>query len=292
MLITVFTPTYNREHLLPRLYESLCKQRCIDFEWLIVDDGSQDQTAEVVKRLAEDNQHQFEIRYIYKDNGGKHTAVNLGTQEAKGELFFIADSDDVLTDDALAIVAEKWQKVRDDSTVAGIAGLDIDRNKHQVIGSGLPQEAIRCNAMEIRYQYHVTGDLKEVFRTRILRQFPFPEIPKERFCPEQLCWFRIAQHFQLYYFNTPIYGVEYQNDGITSGITKARMNSPIASMMTYAELTTYNVPLKERMKAAINYWRFRCCNHSAGRLPRLKPIFNVFAPLGWMMHLRDLRYNR
>ena len=290
MLITVFTPTYNREHLLPRLYESLCKQGFVDFEWLIVDDGSQDETKKVIERLAEDNQHRFEIRYIYKDNGGKHTAVNLGTQKAKGELFFIADSDDVLTDDALEVVVGNWQKVKEEPIVAGVAGLDIDRNTHEVIGSGLSQEAILCDAMAIRYQYYVKGDLKEVFRTSVLRQFPFPEIPGERFCPEQLCWFRIAQHFKLYYFNTPIYCVEYQKDGITSGITKARMNSPKASMMTYAELATYRVPLKERIKAAINYWRFRCCKHSTHQFPRLLPIFNVFAPLGWLMHLKDLRY--
>lgn len=289
MLITVFTPTYNREHLLSRLYKSLCEQKFTDFEWLIIDDGSRDKTEEMVKRLINDNQHQFKIRYIYKDNRGKHTAVNLGTHKAKGDLFFIVDSDDVLSNNALEVVADKWQKVKDNPKIAGVVGLDYDRNTNQVIGSGLPQDTILCNAMEIRYQHHVTGDLKEVFRTSVLRQFPFPEIPEERFCPEQLCWFRIAQRFKLYYFNIPIYCVEYQSDGITSVITKARMKSPIASMMTYAELTTYDVPLKERIKAAINYWRFRFCKHTTTQFPHLTMLLNVFAPLGWLMHLRDLR---
>ena len=96
MLITVFTPTYNRAKLLPRLYKSLQEQTNKDFEWVIVDDGSTDNTKEVIDNIITQQENDFPIRYFYKENGGKHTAINQGAKEAKGELFFIADSDDVL----------------------------------------------------------------------------------------------------------------------------------------------------------------------------------------------------
>lgn len=286
MRITIFTPTYNRAHLLPRVYESLCGVdfgQC--FEWLIVDDGSTDNTRELIMDIVSKHAASFPIRYIYKGNGGKHTAVNVGVQEAKGELFFILDSDDYLPSDALKIVAEEWAKVRDDATIAGVAGLDRFADG-RTVGNGLPCDSIDCNAMDIRYKYHVTGDMKEVFRTEVLKEFPFPEIEGERFCPEQLVWFRIAQKYKLHYFNKPIYIAEYQEGGITAGITRARMNSPIATMMCYAELNKYDVPFKQKIKAAINYWRFRFCA-KGDKYPTISPLWSFVIPLALVMHLKD-----
>ena len=118
MTVTVFTPTYNRAYILPKLYESLKKQICNDFEWLIVDDGSTDETEKIVRGwLTEET---FPVRYIKQLNGGKHAAINRGVLETKSELFFIVDSDDQLTPDAIAIIKQKYQEVRDDDTVAGI----------------------------------------------------------------------------------------------------------------------------------------------------------------------------
>lgn len=293
-LITVLTPTYNRANLLPRLYESLCWQTCKDFEWIVVDDGSTDNTESVVNSKFIIQNSKFPIRYFKKENHGKHTAVNLGVKEAKGELVFIADSDDILPKDALSIVSEDYEKVKDNHQIAGVAGLDANALDGKIIGSGLPQDSIDCNAIDIRYKYHVKGDLKEVFRISVLRENPFPEIPGERFCPEQLVWFRIAQKYSLHYINKPIYIAEYQSDGLTSGITKARMNSPIASMMTYSEMLDYEIPLKEKVKAAINYWRFRCCykqtkENGSIKIPKVNGLWNLLAPFGGFFHLRDER---
>ncbi len=292
MLITVFTPTYNRAHLLPRLYESLCRQTFKEFEWLIVDDGSTDGTQEWVNSILNSQfsiLNSFSTRYFYQENGGKHKAVNRGVKVAKGELFFIADSDDRLQDDALEIVAAAFEKIREDKSIAGVVGLDCF-DKGEIVGSGLPKDTIDCNAIDIRLRHHVTGDLKEVFRTSVLKEFPFPEIEGERFCPEQLVWFRIAQKYRMRYFNKPIYIAEYQEQGITANITRTRMNSPIASMMTYAELNSYAIPFASKIKAAINYWRFRmsCSYHSNEDLPKLKWWYHWTAPLGYAMHLRDL----
>lgn len=285
--ITILTPTYNRASLLPRLFESLLRQTNKDFEWIVVDDGSTDDTREVVANLKEKCGGAFPMGYVYKANGGKHMAINIGAERARGELLFIADSDDLLTDDALEIVANSWHDISDDKSFAGIAGLDITMDTREVIGSGLPQEHIDCNAIDIRYRHHVTGDMKEVFRTEVLREFPFPEFAGERFCPEQLVWFRMARRYRLRYINKPIYIADYQPDGITAGITRARMRNPSASMLTYAELTECPVPFLVKVKAAINFWRFWHCRTATSVVPRVALRWHWLRPLGWMMHVRD-----
>lgn len=285
--ITILTPTYNRASLLPRLFDSLLRQTNKDFEWIVVDDGSTDDTREVVANLKEKCGGAFPMDYVYKANGGKHMAINMGVTRAQGELFFIVDSDDLLTDDALETVANSWHDISDDKSFAGIAGLDIAMDTREVIGSGLPQEHIDCNAIDIRYRHHVTGDMKEVFRTEVLREFPFPEFAGERFCPEQLVWFRMARRYRLRYINKPIYIADYQPDGITAGITRARMRNPSASMLTYAELTECPVPFLVKVKAAINFWRFWHCRTATSVVPRVALRWHWLRPLGWMMHVRD-----
>lgn len=285
--ITILTPTYNRASLLPRLFDSLLRQTYKDFEWIVVDDGSTDDTREVVANLKEKCGGAFPMGYVYKANGGKHMAINIGAERARGELLFIADSDDLLTDDALETVANSWHDISDDKSFAGIAGLDITMDTREVIGSGLPQEHIDCNAIDIRYRHHVTGDMKEVFRTEVLREFPFPEFAGERFCPEQLVWFRMARRYRLRYINKPIYIADYQPDGITAGITRARMRNPSASMLTYAELTECPVPFLVKVKAAINFWRFWHCRTATSVVPRVALRWHWLRPLGWMMHVRD-----
>lgn len=285
--ITILTPTYNRASLLPRLFDSLLRQTSKDFEWIVVDDGSTDDTREVVANLKEKCGGAFPMGYVYKANGGKHMAINIGAERARGELLFIADSDDLLTDDALETVENSWHDISDDKSFAGIAGLDITMDTREVIGSGLPQEHIDCNAIDIRYRHHVTGDMKEVFRTEVLREFPFPEFAGERFCPEQLVWFRMARRYRLRYINKPIYIADYQPDGITAGITRARMRNPSASMLTYAELTECPVPFLVKVKAAINFWRFWHCRTATSVVPRVALRWHWLRPLGWMMHMRD-----
>ncbi len=285
--ITILTPAYNRASLLPRVFDSLLRQTFKNFEWIVVDDGSTDNTQEVLASLKERCGDTFPMTCLFKENGGKHMAINMGVKHASGELFFIVDSDDMLPLDALATVMEEWRPISGDESFGGVAGLDIAMDSHEVIGSGLPREHIDANAMDIRYRHHVTGDMKEVFRTEVLRQFPFPEFEGERFCPEQLVWFRIARRYKLRYFNKPIYIADYQPDGITAGITRARMKSPSASMLTYAELTECPVPFLVKVKAAINFWRFWYCRTATSVVPHVATIWHLLRPLGWMMHRRD-----
>lgn len=287
MLITVATPTYNRAVLLPRLYKSLCKQTNKNFEWLVVDDGSTDDTEVVVANMIDEKR--VDIRYIRKPNGGKHTAVNLAAIEARGELIFIADSDDWLTNDSLEAVAGVYREVRGDESFAGVCGLDVSAEGN-IIGSGLPQSLIDATPIEIREKWQVRGDQKEVFRTEVLRQFPFPEISGERFCPEALVWNRIGAKYRLRYFDKPIYMVEYQPDGITSAITRVRMNCPISTMMTYSEWFDIAGTVKQKVKMALNYWRFRFCsrNNAVG----ISGWAKLLCVGGYVLHLKDLLEQR
>lgn len=283
MLVTIATPAYNRAALLPRLYRSLCEQTCSDFEWLVVDDGSDDDTPQVMESII--GESRIAVRYIRKPNGGKHTAVNLSAREARGELLFIADSDDWLPETAIADVIYAYSAIIDDEAFCGVCGLD-EYADGRVVGSGLPQDVIDASPQNIREKWGVTGDLKEVFRTEVLRSFPFPEIPDEKFCPEVLIWNRIGQKYKLRYFNKTIYTVEYQPNGLTQGITRARMNSPVASMMTYSEWFGMAATFKARLRMAINFWRFAMCAPLDRRLS-IAGWGKLLMPVGLLYHFKD-----
>lgn len=299
-LITVITPTFNRAILLPRLYESLCRQTCKDFEWIVVDDGSTDNTQEVLVQLLVGGKHRVQsggvkVQCYRKENGGKHTAVNLGVTKAKGELTIILDSDDELPPTSIAEIAEAWANIKDSykskKPIGGVCGYMAHRNGDII---GMPMLDVVCDETDLRYLYGVRGDMCEVFCTNVLREFPFPEIKGERFCPESLVWNRIAQKYSLLVFSKVIYLRDYLDGGLTDNIVRIRMLSPVASMMTYAEMLGYDIPFRVKVKAAINYWRFRCCykrtedNKGIG-IPKVPLAYALVVPAGWLMHQRDRR---
>lgn len=292
-MITIFTPTYNRAHLLRDAYESLCEQNFgRDFEWLVVDDGSMDNTREVIEEINSKHTSSFSIRYIYKSNGGKHSAINVGVQEAKGELLWILDSDDSLPKNAFSVVAKRWNSLgkSQKEKLAGICGY-MAHHDGKVIGSPIVEAGTVASSLEMRHKLHVTGDMMEVWRTDVMREFPFPEIPNERFCPEALVWNRIAKKYPLYMIPDVIYYRDYLDGGLTDNIVKIRMKSPIASMMTYAELfgsdIDFDLPFGQKVKAAINYWRFAFC--AKKRDVKINGWGNLLAPLGFLMFLNDKR---
>lgn len=252
-MVTIFTPTYNRAYILHKLYGSLKNQTSNDFEWLIVDDGSTDATRLLINSYI--NEDKIKIRYINQANGGKHRAINIGLKEAKGDLFFIVDSDDYLVDFAVEWILKTSIDIMRDESFAGLSGTRIYSNGHR-IGGDINFGSIDANAIEIRTKHFVTGDLAEVFKTDILRKFSFPEFDNEKFCPEALVWNRIAKKYKLRYVNCGIYVCEYLSDGLTASIVKQRRNSPKASMTFYSEQYHSNVPFTIKVRAAINFHRF------------------------------------
>ena len=288
-MITILTPAYNRGHLLGKLYQSLVKQDFEDFEWVIVDDGSSDSTTDIVDKFIQDKK--IIISYIKQSNGGKHRALNRGVIESKGELILIVDSDDSLPKNSLSVINRYYLEIKDNPLIGGVCGL-MAHHDGTIIGERKICSSMNLSSIEMRYKYGFVGDVCEVFKTEILREFPFPEIENEKFCPEALVWNRIATKYKLHYFNEVIYYRDYLDDGLTSKIVRIRMNSPIASMMCYAELNQLDIPFKDKIKAAVNYWRFRLCYSGSRSYPSLPGLWNAIAPLGWLMHLNDIRVNK
>lgn len=288
MIITVFTPTFNRAYSLPRLYNSLKEQTRLDFEWLLVDDGSTDNTKEVVASFIRDNA--ISIRYIKQENGGKHRAINRGVQEANGDWFFIVDSDDYLPDDAIELLWRECSLVSCESIIGGVSGIKSYPNNKRV-GGVLSFDHLRCNPIEFRYKYHVKGDMAEMWRTKILKEFPFPSFPNELFMDESVVWFRIAQKYDVNYFNKTIYYCEYLEDGLTRNIRRVYRNSPKGSMLYCLQMINLKqTPLIAKLKAATNYWRYTVGFHGK-RSPSLNPIWWMwlFYIPGRLFYLMDKR---
>lgn len=213
-LITIFTPTYNREKLIDRLYQSLLSQTEKNFEWLVVDDGSTDDTGKYFSDLLSKS-HPFDIRYIKQKNGGKHRAINRGVKEALGKLFFTVDSDDYLTNDAVEKVA-KWVESLDDSHKwAGIAGLRGYDNQNIIGERNNSADYIDAKNTERRF-YKLQGDKPEIYFTDILKKFPFPEFPGENFISEEVVSNTLARNgYYMRWYNDIIYIGKYLDNGLT-----------------------------------------------------------------------------
>lgn len=285
MLVTIFTPTYNRAYRLGALYESLCKQTLKDFEWLIVDDGSSDNTKDLVSGWVAENK--IKIRYIFQSNGGKHRAINRGVNLAQGILFFIVDSDDILPQDSIRRINNHYLMIKDHNEFGGLCGLKAYYDGRPV-GNKSDFGIYECTNFEIDYKYKLSGDMAEVFLTSVLKEFPFPEIEGEKFCPEILIWNRVSTKYIIHYFSENIYCCEYLEDGLTSKITKIRIKSPIASSMTYADMVVAPIPLWAKIRAAINYWRFALYIQKFKR-PKLPTCWHLIKPLGYLIFIRESR---
>lgn len=285
-MITVFTPTYNRAYILPCLYDSLVRQSNKNFEWVIVDDGSDDNTKELVDNWISENQ--IDIRYIATKNGGKHRAINIGAKNSKGDLFFIVDSDDYLTSDALEKVEKVFSEVSGNSEFAGVSGFRCYPNGNR-IGGECNWQLLDCSPIDFRYKYRIKGDMAEVIRRDVLLEYPFPEVEGETFCPEAIFFNRISDRYKIRYFAEKIYVCDYLPDGLTAKITRLRMKNPLSSMICYMELAEANIPFVLKMKAIINYWRFYFCSNKKFEMNFHKVKYMTLLPIGWIMHLNDVR---
>ena len=225
MILTIFTPTYNRAHTLPRLFESLCRQSCKDFEWILIDDWSSDGTPALAEAF-EQCDRGFEMTHLRVANGGKHRAINRAVQLAQGEFFFIVDSDDYLTDDAAALVHE-WLGGIDDS-FAGVSGLrGYDENTATVDRTPFGDVLYLDLCSHERPTHGLDGDMSEVYRTALLRRYPFPEFEGENFVTEAVVWDAIsyAGH-PMRWYNRVIYICEYLEDGLSRNAHEVNISNP------------------------------------------------------------------
>lgn len=221
--ITVFTPAYNRAHTLPRTYESLLKQECKDFIWLVVDDGSSDNTADLVRGWQEKD-NGFEIRYVYKKNGGMHSAHNTAFEHIDTELNICIDSDDCMADGAVKKILDKWAEVKEHG-YAGLLGLDADFSG-KVIGKGFPQ-GLKETTLGGYYDRGGQGDKKLVYRTDVVKQYPpYPEFEGEKYVALGYKFNLIDRDYKLAVIDEVLCNVEYQADGHGAGMWKEYIRSP------------------------------------------------------------------
>lgn len=196
---TIFTPAYNRAHTLPRVYASLKRQTFRDFEWLIVDDGSTDNTRELVEAWQKETP--FPIRYFWQENAHKKAAFNRGVKEAQGELFLTLDSDDEALPEALEILNRHWGNIPEAQRheFSAVTGLCVD-TRGVVVGSRFPADVFDSDSLAIWHRYRVTGEKWGFQRTAVLRRFPFPE-NVQGLVPEGLVWSAIASQYKTRFVN-------------------------------------------------------------------------------------------
>jgi glycosyltransferase involved in cell wall biosynthesis len=290
---TVFTATYNRAYTIGDVYKSLCAQTFKDFEWLVIDDGSTDNTEELITSWKKENNLK-EIVYIKKENGGKHTAINVALKTARGKFLLPLDSDDQCIPESLETFYNIWKNIPDHQkdSFSGVA-VNCMSPEGEVVGDKFPKSPLDSDALNLRVKYHVRGDKWGFQRTDVVKQYPFPEFEGERYVTEDLIWFRISQKYKIRFVNVSL-RIYNQNraDSLTTSSIKIRASSPNSTLLFYNEASSYKAaPLKYKFRCCINYVRFSF--HAQRSIfntikNAYKPILvNVALPLGYLMYLKD-----
>lgn len=250
-MLTVFTPAYNRADMLPRLYRSLCEQTCGDFEWLIIDDGSTDDTAAVVQSFIDEKK--VKIRYYKKENGGKHTAHNLALEQAAGEWLLCVDSDDLLAANAVEKLAEKCIQLDEEK---GIIAYKEDFHG-RLLSDAFPEGIRKTKMFRLAAEYGCQGEFSLVFATDFARQFPFPVFEGERFVTECVVYDRMDGQGQFALLPEVVTVCEYQEDGYSSDASRLMRNNPSGYCLYFLQRIDLQRSLKQRMITAGKYWCFR-----------------------------------
>lgn len=283
-MITILTPTYNRAKLLRLCFDSLCAQTDFDFEWLIVDDGSTDNTEEVVTGFVT---KEFPIRYIKKQNGGKHTALNAAHPYISGQYVLILDSDDTLTADAVEQVKHAWADRENDPEVGMVTflkGNSTDEPNCVVSDWDTPVDIMRYRRICVR-----SNDCCEVIRTELFKKYPFPVFEGERFLAEGALWGRVSYDCKCVYINRVIYICEYLDGGLTKSGCAMRIANPLGGMYNANVYMAKKNFMKNRIKNGLLY---TCYGFFAGEKPRemaagcqAGALMWLCLPFGWALHL-------
>lgn len=293
-VFTVFTATYNRKDFLKNLYQDLVNQSFKDFEWLIVDDGSEDETERLVKAWIKEDK--LSIKYFYKKNGGKHTAINLGVKHAKGELVFLADSDDRLLSNGLEVMYSAWSKLKNKDEFCGVAGL-FSYDNEEIVGTKFKEDLLEIPFVDVYFKYNMKGDKAVFFTTDIMKQYPFPEEENVKFIMEAVVWYEMSKKYKIKCINEVIQIKEYLGDGLTKNSYSERNVRGLAfSYLCLINQKTY--PLIKFPKMWMNTYVYLCSNSLLGNLSyfnrinriRDKILYLLFFPLGYVLFYRIKRY--
>lgn len=249
--LTIFTPAFNRAYCIENLYRSLHRQTCKDFVWLVIDDGSTDNTRELIQGWKQETK-EFDIFYYYKENGGMHTAHNAAYERIDTELNVCIDSDDYLTDDAVELIVSTWEKNCRGKRLAGIVALDID-SEGAVIGTELPENKKAIHMREF-YGRGGRGDKKYIYRTDIIRSVPpYPVFEGEKYVSLAYKYSIIDKEYKMYILNRPVCVVEYRLDGSSLNMFRQYRNNPKGFQFIRIQGMEQAKTIKEVMRNATHY---------------------------------------
>lgn len=216
--ITIFTPTYNRAYRLENCYRSLLRQTNKDFVWMIVDDGSVDNTEQLVKTWIAENK--IDITYIKQENKGKPSAVNLGIELANTELWVCVDSDDYISDNAVETVYKHYKEIKHNSSVCGMLAVRTHINGKSLGDKEIPKHINFTTFSDLRYKYKISVDIVLIFKTEILKNYRYPIIPGEKFIGESFIYNKIDQKYKYLVLREDIYYCEYLEDGLSAKVNE------------------------------------------------------------------------
>lgn len=265
-LITILTPTYNRSNLLKKLYDSLLSQTNKNFEWLIVDDGSIDDTKMIIEQFIGENL--ITIKYVKKENGGKHTALNVGIKEITTKYTFIVDSDDWLTDNAIQTIID-YDRKYDNEKLCGFSFLRMYPDGKLNVSSGRDKDYI-ASYNQVRIYEQRFGDMAEVYKTSILQKYRFPEFDNEKFLGEDIVRIEIGKNYNLLFANCAIYISEYLSNGLTKNRRKNNILSCNGAFLRAKTMLSIKLRFKLRCKTIIQlivYGKF--CNKSFREISKI-----------------------
>ncbi len=261
MFLTIFTPTYNRAKTLFRLYTSLVNQSNKNFEWVVVDDGSTDDTQDLIESWIEEDH--VSIYYVSQKNGGKNRATGKGIEIAKGYLFFCVDSDDYLPPEAVETIISYWHEY-DKNEYAGILALKQSIQGYN-LGDDLPPDVVCCSTYELTSKYNSRGERALIYKTSILRDFFVPSYVNENFLTESVMYDSISQHYNMLLLNRILTICEYQKDGYSNkNQFSIMLNNPCGYCHYYAQRIDMAIGLQERIGYIIRYLAFRNISHKIG----------------------------
>lgn len=253
-LITVFTATYNRGHLIQRIYQSLLRQKEFNFEWLVIDDGSQDRTEELFNEWLQ-RENPFEIRYYRQKNQGLIRTLNRGINLARGDFFSKIDSDDYVVDDYAANISKWVASIENSTSIYAVSGVRVTPDGIPLKGKwpDIPRELGFVDATDLeRAAYDLDADMCEAWRTDVLRNYPFPVWNGEKFAPEQIVFNQIAlDGYKIRWYPVAMSICEYQEGGLTKGARKLEIENPMGYAMMYNHKLKYDIPFAQKLRCAM-----------------------------------------
>lgn len=282
--LTIFTPTFNRKHLLPRLYESLKSQTNTNFIWLIIDDGSTDGTEDLIKQYTKENS--LQIKYYWKENQGMHSAHNWAYEKIETRWNICIDSDDMMPENAVEGILQDIETVENDKDYYAVVGLDANQ-KGEIIGTAFPENLKKAKFSELYLKYQVRGDKKLVYRTEVMKKLPeYPIYEGEKLVPLDYKSLLADQIAYVKPVNEIWCLVEYQEDGSTKNMLKQYRRNPRGFAFSRISRINLGLTFKERFKNAIHLVSSSLFSKDWGSLFKTKKNLLVVAaiPAGILLH--------